>query len=99
MRKFTKQHREKLSEAHKGKIPWNKGLVGFKQSEETKRKRSLSLMGHPVSKKTREKISKSQKGEKSVHWKGGRKNKVKKYGFHSTFCIIFSFFSARSIYK
>ena len=53
--------RKKMSEAAKGRIPWNKGghiseeakaklrqaNLGKKQSEETKRKRNAKLKGHP----------------------------------------------------
>jgi group I intron endonuclease len=54
---LSKEHIEKLIESHTGQIPWNKGIpcteetknkisiakVGKKQSEETKKKRSLSI--------------------------------------------------------
>lgn len=38
-RKFSEEHRRKLSESHKGKIPPNKGVFGRKQSKETVDKR------------------------------------------------------------
>jgi len=37
--RFTEEQRKRLSEAHKGQAPWNKGLSGvYKMSEEAKRK-------------------------------------------------------------
>ncbi|MCM0217468.1 NUMOD3 domain-containing DNA-binding protein [Bacteroides fragilis] len=69
----------KISKTLKGNIPWNKGCKmpleqriklskikkGLSQSEETKKRRSLSLIGHKVSKDTRTKISASRIGEKN----------------------------------
>ena len=73
MRQFSKEHREKLSKAHKGKNPWNKGIFGLiKQSKETREKRSIALMGHSVSDETKRKISEAQKGDKAHSWKDGR---------------------------
>jgi len=60
-----------MNKKDKRKIPWNKGLKTGKQTKETIKKRSLSLMGHFVSEKTRMKISEAQKGEKAHNWKGG----------------------------
>lgn len=61
--------RQKNSESHKGKIPWNKGLPsprkGIKLSKETKLKQSISKKGHIVSAETRLKISKTLKLKKS----------------------------------
>lgn len=59
--------REKISKGHMGQVPWNKGLTGFKQSEETKRKRSESLKGKPAWNKG---ISMNV-GDKNGAWKGG----------------------------
>jgi hypothetical protein len=49
MRKFSDEHKRKLSEAHKGQIPWNKGkklppshMLGKKHTEESKKKMSKS---------------------------------------------------------
>lgn len=69
--------RKKISDTLKGNVPWNKGQkmsleqrkklsdvkTGTKQSDETKKRRSLSLLGHQVSKETRAKISKAHIGE------------------------------------
>ena len=68
----SNEHRRKLSEAGKGRIPWNKGklwnkevkdkirvkAIGRKQSEETIRKRVLANKG-------------TVSGEKNWNWKGG----------------------------
>lgn len=65
-RRFSDEHKRKISEGNKGKISWSKGLKGvngrykgFKHSEETKRK-----------------ISEANSGEKSWRWKGGYENKL-----------------------
>jgi len=42
---LSKRHRMKLSEVRKGKIPWNKNKKGFKHSEKSKLKMSLSRKG------------------------------------------------------
>lgn len=69
--------KQKISTTMKGRTPWNKGLktpehvremqraakLGKAQTEETKRRRSLSLKGHSVSRITKDKISASMKGE------------------------------------
>jgi len=78
--KIPLQIRKKMSESHKGKKkpwarnngiktrfkknknPWNKGLKG-KQSHR---------FGYKMSKKTKEKIRKSQLKEKGNNWKGGK---------------------------
>jgi group I intron endonuclease len=45
-RHHTEESRRKISEVQKGRIPWNKGIFGaVKQSEETKKKHSLSGRG------------------------------------------------------
>lgn len=43
-KKLTLEHREKLSIAHLGQVAWNKGLKGFKQSEETINKRKKTMI-------------------------------------------------------
>lgn len=58
---FSEEHRKRLSDAHKGKI----------QSEETKNKRSNSLLGHKVSLETRIKIEIAHSGCLCSFWKGG----------------------------
>ena len=73
----SEETKRKMSEAKKGKSPWNKGLtkeidervkkyvdkrIGYKLSEETKEKIRKKLMGHSVSKETRIKIGKKNKG-------------------------------------
>jgi hypothetical protein len=56
--KGTKHVGSFTSEKMKGNVPWNKGKPGFKQSEETKLKKSMAMRGKRV-------------GEKSSNWKGG----------------------------
>lgn len=76
-KKLSLKHKKKLSEAHKGKIPWNKGIrTGFapwkgkQRSDETKKKISESNKGKSrnkgkdVSHETREKISKALLGRR-----------------------------------
>lgn len=69
--------KRKISKTLKGTTAWNKGIKmsvdqrkklseikkGTKHSDETKRRRSLSLMGHKVSAATRLKISEGMIGE------------------------------------
>lgn len=54
--------RRKLSESHKGQVPWNKGKHGI-YSEDTRRKLSESNKGHHHSEDTRKKMSESRKGK------------------------------------
>ena len=76
-KKFSFEHRKKLSEAHKGKIPWNKGRKtgispwkGKKRSEETKKKISIANKGKSknkgkkISQEVRNKIRNSLLGRK-----------------------------------
>lgn len=63
-RKQTEETRKKISEAHKGKIPWNKGK---KFSEESKKKMSKVQKGRkrkPHSEETKKKMSESHIGIK-----------------------------------
>jgi len=69
--KFTKEHRQKISKALKGRIPWNKG---GRHKEETKEKIRATLTGRkrpPFSDEWRRNISKVRRGEKCYLWKGG----------------------------
>ena len=76
--KHTEEHNKKISESHKGKIPWNKGKEmseeakrksseshkGKKMSEEAKRNMSESRKGTKLSEETKQKMSESHKGTK-----------------------------------
>lgn len=70
--KPTKEMRKKMSEAAKGRTPWNKGLKGHpsckgftgSHSEETKAKISKSRKGKGVGNKHRQ-------GHEPWNWKGG----------------------------
>ncbi len=65
--KASEEHRRRLSESHKGQIPWNKGKKGLvKLSNEAKLKMSLSKKGRkrPAhSDETKRKISESNRGK------------------------------------
>lgn len=81
-KKFSDESRKKLSEAHKGQIPWN---LGIKHSEATKKKISLSLSNekHPnwgkeLKKETREKISENNKGKHNIKHSEETKKKISK---------------------
>lgn len=77
-KKLSKEHREKLSKSHKGKLmPW----TGKPRTEEHKRHLSESLKGRKPSstawkkgyqapKEVRLKAADANKGEKNIHWKG-----------------------------
>lgn len=83
---LSDEHKRKLSEAHKGKIPWNKGKTMSKEykeihskaakgrtmSEEQKKKISESLKGRKLSQETRNKMSKSSKEKGNGQWMTGR---------------------------
>ncbi len=62
--KLSDEHKSKISVAHKGKSPWNKGKKGFKVSKETKEKISNSMKG-------RIPANHFPKGDKHPNWKGG----------------------------
>lgn len=53
----------KLSESHKGHVPWNKGKIGIYNAEQLKRM-SEALKGKPA-------WNKGITGEKSTSWRGG----------------------------
>src|SRR3990167_3607441 len=67
---FSKEARMKMSLAHRGSVPWNKGLVGWN-------------VGKIVSNETRKKISNSlvgkRTGSESNTWKGGKKTYWRKF--------------------
>lgn len=69
-RKFTQEHKDKISKAMKGVA-----RVGKKHSNEWKRKISNSMSGVNKGRKFtpehKKKISLSMQGEKSPNWKGG----------------------------
>ena len=81
-KKLSEEHKRKMSEAKKGKMPkniyaiagWNKGKH---LSSETKQKLSIANTGRKLSEKWRENISKAHKinksnnGERNGNWKGG----------------------------
>lgn len=58
----SEETRHKLSAAHKGRMPWNKGRT---LSEITKKKISESLKSNTPSEETRQKLSESNTGK---HW-------------------------------
>jgi hypothetical protein len=74
LKPFSKEHREKLSIANKGRIvsketrekisKTKKGILSYIPSEETKRKISISNKGKIVSRETRLKLSILNKGKK-----------------------------------
>jgi len=66
LRTFTKEHKEKLSLSHKGKIPWSKGKRGLWTSWNKGKK----TPPHVIEKMKTSHIG--QVGEKSSHWKGGK---------------------------
>ncbi len=79
MKKGSKHSEEaikKIKLATSKPRPWK---IGFKHSEETKRKISYSKKGQKLSKETREKMSKSRSREKHHNWKGG--NIIDKRGY------------------
>jgi very-short-patch-repair endonuclease len=63
-KKLSESHRKNMSIAHKGIIPWNKGLRGFKRSEETKVKMSLANKKVKRTKEWCENISIAQRNKK-----------------------------------
>ena len=59
-KKYTEEHRRKLSEAHKGQTPWNKGMKGQYKTK-------------PRTEEAKQKISKANSGENNgqskLNWK------------------------------
>lgn len=67
---YPEELRQKLREAHKGQIPWNKGKKGlYKLSEETRRKISRANKGRHGTMKGRKQSEESNK-KRSVSMKG-----------------------------
>ena len=74
--KFSAEHRKKLSEARKGKTPWNKGIPmseeqkkkfnfkGGKHTPESKKKISMAGKGRKHTEAAKRKIGQAQKGKK-----------------------------------
>jgi U3 small nucleolar RNA-associated protein 14 len=63
-KKHTEESKKKMSEAHKGRSVWNKGLVGAQtHSEETRQK--LSEIGKGNKSRTGQKQSEEEKRKKS----------------------------------
>ena len=87
----TKETRRKLSESHKGQIPWNTGKhlsVEFKQKlSESLKGRSTWNKGKKMPKETGKKISESLKGRST--WNKGKKmpnrRKVSQYNLNGNF--------------
>ena len=64
-KKHSDETRQKMSEARKGKVPWNKGLTGIVHSEESNAKRSATLTGKSKPPDFSQKISDAKKGHKT----------------------------------
>ena len=62
-RNYSADARRRMSEAHIGKTPWNKGKTGI-YSQETLRKIGAAHKGKIVSEETRRKMSKTHRGKK-----------------------------------
>ena len=63
-KKHTEESKKKMSESHKGKTVWNKGLVGAQtHSEETRKK--LSETGKGNKSRTGQKQSEEERKKKS----------------------------------
>lgn len=67
----TEETRQKLSEAGKGRVPWNKGMKGiYHHSEEIKRMLSEANKGKQMSDEQKRKLSEARKGKSS--WMKGK---------------------------
>ena len=64
-KKFSEETRKKISEAHKGKIPWNKSKKCKPITEEHARKMHEAWKGKHHTEESRRKISEAQKGRPS----------------------------------
>lgn len=73
-RTYTKEMRQKMSEANKGRIPWNKGKVGLQEYPDTAKEKLKELYsnksleeryGIEKAKSVKEKISKTKEGKPS----------------------------------
>ncbi len=80
----SQETRKKISEGHRGKKPWNKGLKGIiKHSKEARKKMSEArkgkkrpthaekMRGREFTEEHRRKIGEAHRGEKCNFWKGG----------------------------
>jgi group I intron endonuclease len=80
-RKFSDEHKRKLSDAKKGVVPWNKGKTSVRPrlmaSDETREKISQALKGREFTKEWKQKISDATMGRipanKGKHGLQGRK--------------------------
>lgn len=61
---YTAASREKMSAAKKGRVPWNKGKGGYKQSPESVAKRAAANRGKKRSAEACQNISAAKKGMK-----------------------------------
>lgn len=61
---FTNETRKRMSNSHKGQVPWNKGLI--KETDERVKKNSESNKGRKRSKETKLKMRKNN----AHYWKG-----------------------------
>lgn len=66
--KFTEEHKRKLSEAHRGQIPWSKGKT-FSLEYRQKLSKAHKGIRNPNSLKA---LNVYQRGEKNPNWKGGK---------------------------
>ena len=62
--KLSEETKNKISEAHKGKSTWNKGLKTGPLSEEAKKKIAESHKGKKISEEAKKKIAEAHKGIK-----------------------------------
>lgn len=75
-KKIPKEIKKKLSLAHMGKLPWNKGLKGTMPTPWNKGKKNEYKFpnrkkGHKLSEEHKRKIGLALKGEKGPAWQGG----------------------------